>query len=343
MAWAISVENIQSAGEGWWYLKQKLVAGGATVKLSSDGTTNGAGDNLNPGDTYYDGAIMETLDCWMVIQFPSADGVVREWCIQLDGTDNGYADVYVSSDGSGFSGGGPTTRPTAADEEAVNTGGGPLFNADSVYDSPTSSARFDDAPLEVSYYVGDSDEKYSFCVEGRWHDVPGPTTLIFMDVTKSPDAADADPAVYGVIHDAVSVCDSSSDTIWSTDTAASSGNIMAGWYKKGTGDEAWVAYPLNHLAGNSGSVGGIDNYGTSQLYAGEADKTWPVFPLLYCRGDEESWGEAGRFGTKGISRIFRATMINLAPRRPVASADGTMKCVAGLVFPWDASLPALGA
>ena len=324
MTFTITQEHPLTSGEGWWLLKEKLVAAGASVKLSSDATTNGAGDNLDPGGPYT--GTLDNTDAWMVIAWPAVGGVTREVCLQFDSTLNAFVTCYWSSDGTGFTGGGATTRPTATDEQWTLNGGDNIL--------PSTA---DDYPVEVTYHIGDSSEGYSWLLESH---IPGENrmeAIAFMDVLENPNAGDNDPAVYGCIGDAAIAYKTSSLLFTSVNVTNAQG-VIGGWFDKDGAGEAWVAYPLlnsGFYIGFNTDIAKLSN-GT---YYGEQDGSFLCPRLAYARADGVTYTPAGGLGLKGVSRFFRQANASLANPSMIVNGLGTLRFAGTIVVPFSPFLP----
>jgi hypothetical protein len=308
--------------EGWWYLKESIIAGGGgsppSVKSSSDGTTFGAGDNLSPGGPYPQSGAgsFVTTGAWMVIQFPAVAGVTREICLQKTST-TGRITFYYSSDGTGFTGGGATTRPTAADEQFLQN------NADNVFGTTNPQRQI------MTVWAHDADEGYSWLME--LHE-PGTRPInagAFMDVVSSPYSGDTDPAVLACFTDGQSYYVHNSAVITSTAVDTATTNI-AGWYDLGGPAEAWVAWPI--------AFPGYDD-ASPQPWVNDIQQPMPdgkyiSFPAIYIRGDALHASEAGY---KGVSRLFRVTSRRNSLETVGLSSNRQWIANYGIVRAWDGS------
>lgn len=111
-------------------LKTLMKSAGWTVTRSSDGTTfNASGDQITGADTGANG--MNNNNAWFVLKQPAAvDGYQRQ-ILFFRGTNvsNWWVQYSISS---GFSSGGATSAPTAADAQnlfATSSSGGQLFSS----------------------------------------------------------------------------------------------------------------------------------------------------------------------------------------------------------------------
>lgn len=328
MAFEFSREVINSSGEGWWYWKEKMVAAGATVKSSSDGTTFGAGDNLDPGGPY--AGSFDNTSAWVVIQWPSVAGVVRECCIQLSSTENIFVRCYWSSDGVGFSGGGATTRPTAADEQWTLNAGNDFF----------STAA--NSPGEVFFIVGDVDEGYSWMM--LYHliqEAGGVQAVAFMDVLTEAVTGDPDPAVYGTLgNSGTSGHLGPNGYIYKAVNVTNSVGNPAAWFDKGGPNEDWVSYPLTHAGFSAGFFNSVDRLPFLE-WNGEPDGSFLTVPCVYMRGDVLGYTPTGSFGVKGKSRFFRTASERLSegPGLIVLDRTGNQACIGTVVIPWSPAFP----
>jgi hypothetical protein len=335
-----------SDGEAWWEIKEKLVTGGWSVKLSSDGTTFGASDNLSPGGPYvFSGAgSFDNANGYMVWQSPSitipgsAGTVVREVCVAQGTFDRKR--VFVSSDGTGFTGGDATNRPTAADEQVLHDNNS---NLTSQSPPPFNADTFPQLE-QLHIHVGDATEGYSFLVETRVVGTALWRALFFIDHVESPvENDDDDPAIY-----AWSNADSEDPyrqgtTWWTKNTVGSVTSNIGGWFRKGEASEAWVAYPW-------GCWGYQDGFGFEEWHSdpsttgGQAepsdDLSYTMVPMLYGRGSPSFTSTA--LGYKGKSTLFRITILNTATDQGmVANSDRTLVSSQGIVRAWDGATEAL--
>lgn len=315
MAFEITQEFPTTFGEGWWNLKERLVSRGFTVKLSSDGTTFGAGDNLDPGGPY--AGSFDNANAYMVLVAPSVAGVVREYCIQTTSATLDFMRIFVSADGIGFSGGDATNRPTAADEEFV------INNGDNLH--PTTSGF----PTQNTYWIGGADEGYSFLFEVRPLD-QRPRGAFWADVLLDPNPLDPDPAVYGADGDGSDVWSNTGALINSAVSVATTSGICAGRALDGT----WVVYH-GCVPGNSGSAA---NHQTNNRPP-QSDQGWWKMPVQYRRSDEITYTPDGFFGTKGRSRLFSCIPDGSSKETQTIDSSGTQRAVDGIVMPWSPSLP----
>jgi hypothetical protein len=309
-------------GEVWWQLKELLVAAGWTVTLSSDGITAGpfTQDHLDPGGPYT--GTMDNNDAWFVVQAPGVDNIVREIMIQNTAT-TGRIRFWYSSDGVGFSGGGTTTRPTAADEEFLQDSGDNILL--------TSNPQL----VAVNFMIGDATEGYSFLVEVHPYADVGLLSGCFMDVLSEPLAVDGDPAVLSCFTAGANAYYRSDTQVFTTTAVNLATTNIAGWFRKGTGSEAWVAYPLGHPGYGDGPVG------TLQMWHIEndpgADGAFPMLPVIYHRGTDP-FGSTG-LGYKGISRLFQIIPYRDGdPLSQLIAQDETLAAWHGIVRPWAAGL-----
>lgn len=326
MAFTITQEFPLSDHEAWWLLKEKLVAAGASVKSSSDATTYGAGDNLSAGGPYPQsgaGSFANT-NAWMVIQFPAVGGVTREVCFQKTAS-VGRIVFYYSSDGTGFSGGTATVRPTATDEQFLQN------NGDNVHEVANPQET------EVTFWVGDATEGYSWMMQVRQQGFKWILSLSFMDVVTSPVTGDTDPCVMCCHTDNSNSPFSSSGGVFSATAVnnATSTNI-AGWLDKGGLDE-WVAWPLCYPGMTAGTGGAVQIWhrGVNAWQGPNDAGNYDMMPAVYSRGEQTFTSNSKGF--KGISRLFR--IIPSLYEHARVSADGLLVANEGIVRPWSAALP----
>lgn len=106
-------------------VKDSLVASGAwSVKLSSDSSTAGAGDNWSTiADLFYRREDLSGVFSWIVLANTTMDVEIYIGLETENGTEGGEWRVIASrptlSGGSGFTGGTTTARPTASDEQVL--------------------------------------------------------------------------------------------------------------------------------------------------------------------------------------------------------------------------------
>jgi len=340
MAWTITQHYPRSDHEGWWMLKEALVAGGATVKLSSDGITDTPFnyDQISPGGPYVTSGAgsFVTTGAWMVFAFPTVDGVTREICLEKHNF-AGRIHCWYSSDGTGFTGGAKLARATAVDEEFLQDGADNFFN------------NGNPQQQETTIWVGDVNEKYSFLCETRNFGITAVSGSFFMDVVVDPNPGDADPCVVAMAPDsansAYQIGPSGSNTLFGRFGVNGTGVNIAGWYDKGGALENWVAWPWTVPGFAAGSGGSVDawHWDTTEVMQQNDDGNYEMMPVVYMRG--EQLFALNEKGWKGISRIFQVissqatgfTSGSRAGQR--ANADGTLVAHGGIVRPWDPALP----
>jgi len=328
MSWDVQHYNtrISSGEDSILKLINGLLTQGAVVYGSGDGTSF---DNVGAGATNYwvSEAVVATIGSWIRLRWPSVGGVVREMAIQRTNTLHRYS-VYWSSDGTGFTAGASAIlRPTATDEEYTAVGTG--FLVENYTFGGTVPAHY------VSLITGDAGEGYSWTWMVSKSQQFGWDSSIFMDVlTDVPVGnADADPAIYGTKTQGSTEFPSSNrgDSYFS-DTAINNGDDnIAGWFRKGTGSELWVCYPIIQWGTR---INGItaDNYSDVPSRAVELlNGAWEL-ATYYIRSSETFATERG---PKGRSRLWGIT------RQAVplgVNAAGTRRHVGrGLTIPWDGS------
>ena len=141
--------------------------------------------------------------------------------------------IWYSSDNTGFSGGGATSRPTAADEQFLNN---ETSNWVTSNNPPSPYTSNPDAIIRelCNFWIGDVDEGYSFAMDIRTPGAVGTKDIVFMDSLLSPDAnQDADPTVSAAFAALTDVYDLGSSVWSSTSTSGTSGTV-GGWFRKTT-------------------------------------------------------------------------------------------------------------
>lgn len=298
----------ETGGEHFWQLKELLTnsAVGWTVEGSGDGSTGGMDgtDRLDPGGPYNDS--LDTLDAWYVVQDPNG---LRQYMVQVKSTapSNTWL-VYYSSDGTGFSGGGATARPTAADEQIVIT--------DASNHLPTDNNYYAD------YIVGNNDEGYSFHISARSHRSTRIAASFFLDVVDFPSDSDPDPAVTGGGQD------STGDSYYGVGTGifGEGTSRIFGWYRKGEANEAWVDYPFVRYNFEDG-LGIGNDWDEETGVDANTGEAW-LLPCPYIRGRHRT-----QAGYKGMSHLFQRTAQITGEAR--ASDDLTRVAFGSLTIPWD--------
>lgn len=325
-------QRFTGVGEPWWFLKEKLVTATWTVVSSSDATTFGAGDNLDPGGPYT--GTFDNTNAWVVLQAPDvavpAGTVKRQICLQKPAFAGGIIGFY-SSDGVGFSGGGATTRPTAADEQTITNNGGSHYLAKV---SPFNTAT--DPLREITTYtIGGVSEGYSFLMETQRHGDGHIQAGMFLDHLTSPAAnLDADPAIVGGFVDG-SVHYQVGTALWTRTTVGNTTHNIGGWFRKGEVNEAFVSYPLGFWGYNDGFLGTLEywhNDITESRGQPNPDNRYDVLPLVYARGIDVFSTE---LGFKGISTLFKLTKGAFSEGTLTLNADKTLRACYGVVTPWD--------
>ncbi len=331
MAFTITQDFVDSIGEGLWALKERLVDGGGTVTRSSDGTTFGAGDNLAPGGPYDDEWV---ADAWAVIQMPAdSDGVVREIMLQLVSTGGRTIRAWFSSDGTGFSGGNATSRPTASDEQYVLDG---AFG-DDFFPAGTNN----EYPVELTVWVGDAAEEYSWLCEVR---TPGDAEILsalFVDVLISPYSAvqDPDKAVYFGVGQQNDIYAQNGILLSETDPLPSSGGTIGGWFQKGTTD-AWLSWTMLSIATASNTSSSDSARFGNPEWPNMLDGSLWAARVHYARGARGGLTPDNYFGIKGRSRLYLQQVSTVFSTETMqVFSGGTRRLYNGLVTPWSPALP----
>lgn len=324
MAWNVRhyhTRCVDDWRESIWALVTGLIAAGAEVYGSSDGTSF---DNSGAGATNYwvDQSIIDTPDAWLRLRWPAVGGVTRELLIDYFST-LGRESIYFSSDGIGFvTGASAAARPTAADEQYVQPGGN--YMTETRYTYPAGANA-----LYYTLITGDADEGYSFFWGTKTPaQFTGFGTLLFMDVLSSTPAAnaDSDPCIYGFCTSEFPAAGSFTSMFADTTINNTDDNI-GGWFRKGESDEAWTVYPLT-LWG----INGPESHLWERTRLQEREVGWYEYKMMYMRSRSRF---ASELGMKGRSRLFGAVSpaCYLGP-----NVDGSRRHVGGgLTLPWDGS------
>jgi len=245
MAIVYDVNNLNSVVTGgaevFTGLKQVLVTAGWTVRCSGGGTGSGlfsaSGDVIGADPTK-----LNVSNAWYVVRAPSGMTPRREFLIQRGSTQTSWR-VWVSSDGTGFTGTGfgtvdEDTPPSAADAHPTN-GNGQVWGTTGGFGS-----LFGSAGTYNWHVVAEAASPYTFwmaCIESGTGLTRGVMVFDVMASGSYP-AEDIDPGVYFV---------SSSISAFSALTLYTSTSSFFQWYKKGFGSgagELWVRVPAAYLA-----------------------------------------------------------------------------------------------
>lgn len=306
-----------------------LIAAGAQVYGSSDGVSF---DNSGAGAVNYWSAqaVVDAADAWLRLRWPVVDGVSREMCIQRTGT-NGQYSIYWSSDGTGFVTGASTTvRPSAADEQYTAQN---LFMLPSTYDYPAGGDS-----VYSTLITGDAAEGYSFIWLAKSPDQIDFDTVIFMDVLRDVPAAnaDADPCIYGTSDRGnLFPGDTHFHSFFADTTINNADDNIAGWFRKGEADEAWVAYPISEWGTSSTSTGSSEGIAREETRIQERPRGWYEYVCYYARSSQRFSSE---LGFKGKSRLFGtvAQMCHVGP-----NVDSSRRHIGhGITLPWDGTTEA---
>ena len=159
------------------FMRQASPTGpGWTIPLSSDGTTGGAGDNINAFldlDQYTAGV----SESWFVLQEP---GGGREYLWARGGALNTQW-ILTYSPAAGFTGGSITAAPTATDEVTIHALDAPMMSGNNVLHVGADDA----APYGWHVYVNASG------------DLTNPqAAMAQIPITAGTDPAETDPMVF---------------------------------------------------------------------------------------------------------------------------------------------------
>lgn len=335
-SWSFSLSNSpRSGGEAVWIIKQHLVSQGWSVPRSGGGTgqPNLNGDLHNPAGPY--SGTLDLAGAWLELRQPIGASPRRSIMFQVTGLDWG---IWYSSDGMGFTNTGTATasvRSTALDEQSMLT---------------SSSARWlPQGRMQVlDIIAGGESEGYSFFVGARNLNMSplaldltllrmGYTGVLSLDVLSGAHPLDPDPAVVGVtLHSAITTgahfCYPGSPYLGSS-YGMTTGGVL-GWFRKGTVDQQFVAYPPTMpYARDEGSGGTYVPINGDRLSSrlGTVD-TFQTFPILYWRGGS---GVTTARGRKGQSVLFRTGQPKIGAFR--LNSDMSRMNLGALSVPWDGS------
>jgi hypothetical protein len=333
VAWTVREKFTQMLTQGSWIyaIVNALLAAGCSVYGSGSG--NIAFDNSGSGAVNYwvTSTIAATANAWIRIRFPTVGGVARELMIQKHASTARRWHVYWSSNGTGFTGGTPssTVRPTATDEQFVQNASADL--------EATSPAESGTVRWEMVVITGDASEGYSFfaALIGRQSNSHTIQKFLFLDVLREAHASDADPAIYGACAETGFV-ETLSHSLFADLAVGNNDTNIGGWYRKGTGSEAWVCYPLGIGWGYPVATEAV----TSFLIAEERLADCEAGSFSCWAGIYERPITLGGFttslGRKGKSRIFRG-VVDSAGQFRLDSARRLLTC-GFVVIPWDGTV-----
>jgi len=325
MAWTVRSKGIAitNDGEMVFTIVQNLLAAGVLCYGSSNGTSF---DNSGSGATNYwvSNTVAITTNAWIRLRFP-ADmyGVIRELRIQKTGTARRW--TFYWSPGptyftSGASASAAPTTPTVADMQYVQNG----------------TADFELALTGLNRYflyvvTGDASEGHSFFVGLRSTNSTSFAKELFLDVLSDRNASDIDPAIYGCGTEATIFGDQVTQHSFNIDTTINNADSnIGGWYKKGTGSAAWVAYPMQGWGYffSTPSIVMVTNHVRSPDLPQGSNSSWKV---QYRRGPAQTF--TTEVGYKGKSRLFRHVSDQIGSFK--LNSPRTQMCLGQICIPWD--------
>lgn len=336
MAWYVARKDqrITFLGEHTLWLTTALIAAGAEVYGSSDGTNF---DNSGAGAINYwtTPAICATTNAWIRLRFPpDPHGVTREMRVQKTATLRRYTRYFSPGPTYFTDGATATTAPSCTDtndQQYVDNG------TNDWEPNPPPPGSNGTLAMFSTIIVGDAAEGSSFFAAYRQSGVNTFYRPLFMDVLRFPNADDADPCIYACETTAVAFGTAYSGFPFTPTTVNSNTVNIAGWFKKGTADEAWVAYPLQNYGFETGSGVAAWNNALQRLpdLPQGAYSAWRAY---YLRSPLQS-GLTGSTGYKGKSRLFRFVSQELGPWKLSERRD--LFCLGILTLPWDGTEMAL--
>jgi len=227
---------------------------GWNVKLSSNGSVFGVGDNISSSQQ------MLVSNAWFVLQDPSGN---REFLFQH--TSSGVNFIIKYSASVGFLGGGASTLPTASDQKIIfsNSAG----TSGDVW-IKTGSDMFN------TIIGADDSDGYSFFMLNYNSFGSSFSSGLFMDemLTGSYSVSDTDPVIIGVFFDI-------SSSNFNSISTANNVNKITCWKYKDTASASFTVVPiLFYSYANASSYFYPLNYPIDNV----SGKKF-VFPAIYCK------------------------------------------------------------
>ena len=285
---------------------------GWTVKLSSNGTTFGAGDNITSK------SVLTTTNTWFVLRDPANK---RELMFQHTGS--GYLYLIRYSASVGFSGGSATVAPTATDQKIIlsnsgGTGGSaflPIITTNTV----------------VTQFGADDSDGYSFFMGEYYLDhglSSGSYGCLFMDdlvAGSYSEVNDLDPVVFSILSfNTGNICN-----VTESNTTAR----CIAWFNKGTVSEGFGICP--------GRTYGNANYTNNRIPGRSpqniANKSTYLLPIPYMKLNY----------FKGLGKNFKWNPLSIGGstydkissgcRFYDKSSSQDVLLLGDVAFPWDGS------
>lgn len=323
-------------GHAVWMLKEALVAAGWSVPRSGTGTAgtySSGGDAHDPGGPYA-GTMDDKNLAWFELRQPASAAVRRSFLFQLVAAGTAQWRIWYSSNGTGFTGGTPSTsaRGTAADEQGLTN-------------TPTGTTEWLRVPTAangpgigfVDIIAGNVAEEFSFFFGTRSaieadSGFQGYEAALTLDVLTGAQGADADPAIVGThfVGDANRLALQSAGGLLGEMVATQTQGCSRGWYKKGLGGAAFTMFPPCVWGCNEGSVGSTEPLCDDRTSAGADAESFQTLPVIYWRGGTT---HATLRGFKGKSRLFMTAQRRFGGLR--LNQDRSRLAVGMLSLPWD--------
>lgn len=322
-------------GEAVYHIVNALIAAGAEVYGSSNATSF---DNSGSGAVNYwtSVSVVTTTNAWIRLRFPAVGGFTRELRIQKNASSRRwtfYWSVGSTYFTSGASASAAPTCPTAGDMQYVQNAGGD-FEQTFIGDGGTAS-------YELIMVSGDATEGYPFFagIARRNTSDYAIEKVLFLDVLADSIYNDGDPAVYCCCTEVSAIGPEVITNSIFADTAINNIDTnIGGFFKKGTGEETWCAYPIQANWGYTVSTNAISAL-TGDVRPGDLNQgSYSCWKSVYGRSFVQ--GFTTQIGYKGKSRLFRTVSKNAGVFQ--LDVSRTMLTLGQLVIPWDGKTPLMG-